>query len=166
MELIVGVNCYTDIDQANELISDNFMSTNKIRQYWEGLEDDDKKSLIYSSTKLCDTDRLLYKGSKLNIEQKMQFPRRNYWGTIIECPESIKLGIIVNGVQSCIVENESSADFESLKSNGVKSFADGSGARIEFASASELKAADNNKNSMGLFNNVFHKYFIGYTKLV
>ena len=164
MELVVGTNCYTDINDANQLIADNFMSSNPIKKVWDSLQDEDKTVLIYSSTQLCDKDSILYKGYKADINQPLQFPRCA--GVSIEVPELVKLGILVQGIKQYIVDSGSSGDFEALQANGIKSFADGSAARVEFANATDLKTSSNYKNNLGLFNDVFKKYFIQYTKIV
>lgn len=167
MELVVGTNCYTDVEQANQLIADNFMSSSPIKKMWDSLENSDKTILIYSNTKICDKDSMLYKWFKQSADQPLQFPRvMGCNGQVIECPDLVKLGILVQGIRSVIETTGSSDNFTALQASGVKSFADGSGARIEFASSSDLKGTDNNKNSLGIYNGVFKQYFKEYTEFV
>lgn len=167
MELVVGTNCYTNIEQADKLIEDNFTSLSPIKKVWDNLENNDKTVLIYSNTKICDKDSMFYKWFKQSEEQPLQFPRvTGFNEQVFECPDSVKLGILIQGIKSIIETTNSNDNFAVLQGSGVKSFADGSGARIEFASPSELKGADNNKNSLGIYNSVFNKYFKEYTELI
>ena len=166
MDLVVGTNCYTDIEQANELISEYMLSTNPIRVKWESLQDNDKKTIILDSTMKYDNNAILYKGRKQNKNQPLQFPRIEKCSDVVECPERIKIGLLIQGIKDLIAEQSESGDFSILQSSGVKSFADGSGARIEFASANELVGNSNVKNELGLYNSVFKTYFKQYTEYV
>ena len=166
MELIVGTNCYTDIEQANELISEYMLSTNPIRVMWNSLQDDDKKTIILNTTMKYDNDAILYKGRKQSKDQSLQFPRIENCSDVVECPERIKIGLLIQGIKELIAEQSESDDFSILQSSGVKSFADGSGARIEFASANEMVGNSNVRNELGLYNSVFKTYFKQYTLYV
>jgi hypothetical protein len=95
MELIVGTNCYTDISQANELISDYMLSTNPIRVMWNSLQDEDKKTIILNSTMKYDNDSILYKGRKQSKDQSLQFPRVENCSDVVECPDRIKIGLLI-----------------------------------------------------------------------
>lgn len=166
MELIVGTNCYTDISQANQLIEDYMLSTNPIRVMWNSLQDEDKKTIILNSTMKYDNDAILYKGRKQSKDQSLQFPRIENCSDVIECPDRIKIGLLIQGIKELIAEQSESGEFSVLQSRGVKSFADGSGARVEFASANELAGNNNVKNELGLYNGVFKTYFKQYTLYV
>lgn len=166
MDLVVGTNCYTDISQANELISEYMLSTNTIRVMWESLQDNDKKTIILNATMKYDNDAILYKGRKQSKDQSLQFPRVENCSDVVECPERIKIGLLIQGIKELIAEQSESGDFSILQSSGVKSFADGSGARIEFASANEMVGNNNVKNELGLYNSVFKTYFKQYTLYV
>lgn len=166
MELIVGTNCYTDIEQANELIREYMLSTNPIRVMWESLQDNDKKTIILNTTMKYDNDAILYKGRKQSKDQSLQFPRIENCSDVVECPDRIKIGLLIQGIKELIAEQSESGDFSILQSSGVKSFADGSGARIEFASANEMVGNNNVRNELGLYNSVFKTYFKQYTLYV
>lgn len=163
MELIVGTNCYFDVQQANKIIEDNLMSMSTERKFWESLSDSDKTNLIYSNTQLCDNNAMLYKGVKQDTKQSMQFPRVIN-GDVVECPDSIKLGILLNGIKDTSV-NIADASFTSMKLAGIKSFADGSGARVEFGGSSDEVTSDLDKITNGVYRDIFLKYFIEYSKL-
>lgn len=156
----VGDNAYVTIEQANNLINKYLVSSDKRRVYWEHLSDSDKDVLIVSGTAKYDTQRFLFKGTKVDKGQQLQFPRMIN-GYRVEVPESVVyaylLMSIIDGIQS---SNASDINMEN-----VKSFADGSGARIEYKDNSGLEYG-NKKNVSGMLNDVFEKYIKEYTLIV
>lgn len=155
MELVVGVNSYFDIAEADTIVHSKFLSTNKLRKLWDELNNEDKIILIISAHEQYDSDQMLYKGKKVNNEQSLQFPRYIH-NEVVECPEVIKTGLII---QSLYDISESFNEELELKDSGIKSFADGSGARIEFDTEHTVKT-NNNIN-----NKVWSKYFSGYSMI-
>lgn len=163
MTLVKGVNCYTDVAEANELIEAVFMSNDKERVYWESLSDEDKASIIYKNTLLYDNDDMYYKGYKQDKTQSLQFPRIIRNGEVMEVPQLVKIGLLLQGIKDCMYSSES--DYSELKENGIKSFTDGTGAKIDFFGNSELSAI-NVKRADGMFSGIYELYFKPYTILV
>lgn len=161
MELVVGTNCYADIAEYNELIADNFMSTNPIRVFWEALSESDKKSLIVGSTSKYDKDSFYYKGYKQSKTQPLQFPRYLNSDEQFVCPDKVKLGILLNGCRESMNEGTTEAE---MIANGVKSFADGTGARIEFGDTSS-KSVQAMRTTDGVYGDIWETYFKEYTLL-
>lgn len=157
MGLVVGVNAYADVNEYDDLISSRFMSNNPIRKYWNELSNEDKTSLIIGSTLKYDKDSFYYKGYKQDIEQSLQFPRLFSEDNVFECPDNIKLGIILQGIKDNMMIGTTEGE---MIENGVKSFADGTGARIEFASSSDGLAA---RTSNGINRDIWMSYFDEYT---
>ena len=156
MELIVGQNSYMTVAEADELIQ--YLPFNdSCRKLWESLENNEKTSVIISSTFMYDKDSMEYKGIKKNKEQNLQFPRI-YNDNEIECPFDIKLGLLVIGL-SDISSNDS--EEESLRKAGIKSFADGSGAKMEFVENFKTTHV----NSVGIDKDIWKKYFEKYSNL-
>ena len=157
MELIVGQNSYMTVAEADELIQ--YLPFNdSCRKLWESLDDENKKtSIILSSTFLYDTDSMEYIGVKKDKEQNLQFPRI-YNDNEIECPFDIKLGLLVIGLLD--ISNNDSEE-ESLRKSGVKSFADGSGAKIDFVE--NFKTT--HENSVGIDKDIWKRYFEKYSNL-
>lgn len=157
MEIVVGQNSYFSVAEADELIQ--YLPFNdSCRKLWESLNDENKKtSIILSSTFLYDTDSMEYKGIKKNKEQNLQFPRI-YNDNEIECPFDIKLGLLVIGLLD--ISNNDSEE-ESLRKSGVKSFADGSGAKIDFVE--NFKTT--HENSVGIDKDIWKRYFEKYSNL-
>ena len=153
--LIVGVNSYVDINEAKEIMS-RLPKSEPNRVTWDNLDDEEKEALIYNATLNYDTDEMLYKGVKADKEQIMQFPRKDLFGRITECPEKIKLGLILQGTKE--VQAYCSQEMQ-LRENGVHSFSDGSGASVTFESNSNA----NTKNNLGLYKDIWNKYFKPYT---
>ena len=148
MGLVVGQNSYMTVADADEIVTSNFISTSTERKLWNSLDENDKAVIIVSTTTKYDTDAMIYKGNKLSREQKLQFPR-NIHNRVVECPDTIKIGLILQALNDLRADSSEEAD---LKLQGVKSFADGSGAKIEFSETS--------KNSVcGLDINIWHRYF-------
>lgn len=159
MELVVGTNSYVTLDEANELINSRFMDTDPIRKTWDNLSDDNKKILIISTTEKYDNSNLLYKGYKIVNTQLLEFPRRDNYNKLIECPVKIKVGLLVQGIKEIIAQ---SSEEEQLQNMGVHSFSDGSGASVTFESDNNKKL----KNNKGFYNDVWHTYFAEYSYLV
>ena len=148
MELVIGQNSYMTVAEADEIVTSNFISTSTERKLWDSLNESDKTVIIISTTTKYDTDAMIYKGSKVSKDQKLQFPRTIH-NKIIECPNAIKIGLILQALNDLRADSSEEAD---LKLNGIKSFADGSGAKIEFSETS--------KNSVcGLNRDIWHRYF-------
>ena len=161
MSLVIGENCYVGVDGANDLIHGSFMNNSNIRKFWDELNNEDKEIIIESSTNLYDTDRMLYSGKKVDGSQHLQYPRINWSGAVIEAPKKIILGYLVQYLTDRINEG---SDFGGMQLDGVKSFADGSGAKIEFDSSSTI--SNNNKNSLGISKSIWDKYFKEFSIIV
>ena len=148
MELVIGQNSYMTVAEADEIVTSNFISTSTERKLWDSLDESDKAVIIVSTTTKYDSDSMLYKGSKVSKEQKLQFPR-NIHNKVVECPDTIKIGLVLQALNDLRANSSEEAE---LKLQGVKSFADGSGAKIEFS--------ETNKNSVcNLDINIWHRYF-------
>ena len=156
MELVVGENTYITLEEANELIQ-YLPFNNSCRKIFESLNDDEKTSVIISSTFMYDTDSMEYIGIKKNKEQSLQFPRI-YKDNEIDCPFYVKLGLLILGL-SDISSNDS--EEESLRKVGIKSFADGSGAKMEFIENFKTTHV----NSIGIDKDIWKKYFSEYSNL-
>lgn len=155
MRLVVGDNCYFDVAEADEIMQSRFISTNKLRKLWDSLTDSDKEVIILSTTEKYDSDSFEYSGVKKDVEQSLQFPRLDF-GNIVECPNKIKTGLLVQGLTDL---SEADSEEITLRESGVKSFSDGSGAKIEF---------DNDhskKNKLNICNNVWSLYFSDYSDI-
>lgn len=165
MGIIVGTNSYIDVQEANQLITDNFMSKDPIRVFWESLNSNsDKESLIISSTKKYDRDSMCYKWFKQDVNQSLQFPRVDIYKNVIDCPEDIKLGLLIQGIKTNMMNKY--AEYQELKAQGVKSFGDGSGAKIEWFDTFQIKDMDTTKLSNGMFSGVYNQYFKDYIDIV
>lgn len=165
MSLVVGTNSYITVQEADELIAQNFMSTDPIRVFWGNIsEDSDKESLILNSTKKYDRDSMCYKWFKQDPDQPLQFPRIDIYKQIIECPEDIKLGLLVQGIKTNMMNQYS--EYQQLKAQGIRQFADGSGAKIEFFDSFDVRSIDTSVMDTGMYKLVFNQYFKDYVDLL
>lgn len=162
MALVVGTNAYADVSEYDELIASRFMSTNAIRVFWEGLNNSDKECLIVGNTLKYDKEDMCYKGFKEDINQTLQFPRVNVYGATIDCPDDIKLGIVLQGIEDSMSEGTTEAE---MIKNGVKSFTDGTGAKIEFMDSSSI-SGNITRTSTGMYRTIYSTYFKPYTDLI
>lgn len=154
MGLVVGQNSYVTVTEADEIITSRFMSISNERKLWNSLSEEDKGILIVTTTEKYDNNSMLYKGIKKDVKQALQFPRIIN-SKLVDCPETIKAGLIMQCIKDLIAD---SSEEESLKNIGVKSFADGSGARIEFSD----KATS---NSLNIDNKIWKQYFSAWSMI-
>lgn len=154
MGLVVGQNSYVTVAEADEIITSRFMSISNERKLWNSLSEEDKGILIVTTTEKYDNNSMLYKGIKKDVKQALQFPRIIN-SKLVDCPETIKAGLIMQCIKDLIAD---SSEEESLKNIGVKSFADGSGARIEFSD----KATS---NSLNIDNKIWKQYFSAWSMI-
>lgn len=73
MSLNIGVDSYVSLEEANQYVEKNYVSTNSYRVKWNSLSDSDKEVLLRASTSAL--DQLKYIGSKRDYSQKLKFPR-------------------------------------------------------------------------------------------
>lgn len=153
MSIVVGQNSYMTVADADLIVSSRFMSISKERKLWDSLSEEDKDILIVSTTEKYDNNTMMYKGIKKDTEQALQFPRIIN-NKEVDCPETIKTGLIVQCIKDLIAD---SSEEESLKNIGIKSFADGSGARIEFSDTST-------SNVINIDNKIWKQYFSDWSE--
>lgn len=161
MSLIVGENSYMTVAEADAFIQQMFLSTSAEREYWSSLSDDDKEILLMNMTQQVDIPLMMYKGSKVSSDQDMEWPRVIN-GKTVECPNSIKMGML----KQLFYNHFASVSEEyKLKNMGVKSFADGGGAKIEFASASD-SVSSTSLNNIGISKDIWRIYFNEWSYIV
>lgn len=163
MELIVGQNCYFDVQEANQMISDNFMSSEVEYKLWNELSDNDKSVIIYRNTKLFENIYMFYCGCKVYNSQPMEWPRNMNQETV-ECPDEVKLGILLNGVKTLIRDSDDSeSEYNKLINLGVEEFKDSSGALVKFrADAKEISNFETIKGYDDIYVDIINKYFYKY----
>ena len=154
--LEVGVNSYFDLEEAEQIMK-SFPKKNPYRVTWDSLEDnEDKEAIIVNTTRYVNKDSMLYKGVKIVYNQPLQFPRKDEYNRAFNCPEDIKIGILLQGIKELQTYDD---EVTKLKENGIHSFADGSGASVTFESNSNVTS----KNNLGLYNDIWKNYFKPYT---
>lgn len=159
VKLVVGQNCYFDITEANQMIEDNFTPTKKEYIEWNKLSDSDKATIIYVNTKTFEM-KVWYQGNKANSSNPLEWPRI-VDGKHLDCPDNVKLGILMNGVMSLLEDNDNSnGGYYSLINNDIEEFRDGSGASVKFrADAKFLNKYAKLKGNDSIYKNIVTKYF-------
>jgi hypothetical protein len=163
MNLIVGENTYMTVEDANQLLSDFLVSSDPMKKYWDALSNDDKSVLIYSNTQKFDNDDMMYRWFKLDAEQPLQFPRIDINKKVIEVPNKIKLGLLINGIQTAMYSKDT--DYTSLRDQGIRQYKI-KDASVEFFSSADMAGGTLGKTSNGMYKSIFENYFKEFTVLV
>lgn len=164
MSIVVGTNSYISVQDADQLIAEYFTSSNPIRVFWDNIsESSDKESIILSSTKKFDRDSMCYKWFKQDINQPLQFPRVDVHKNVIECPEDIKLGLLLQGIKTNMMDKYN--EYQELKAQGVKSYKI-KDASVEFFDTFQTKDIDTSMLSNGMYKLVYDQYFADYIDTV
>ena len=151
MELVIGQNSYMTVAEADDIVASRFRSNSKEKQIWDSLDEKEKTIVIISTTEKYDNDNMLYKYKKAEINQHLQFPRMIDNGSIIECPETIKVGLLI---QAILDIEEDDSEEKQLVRNGITKY------KIKDAEVAFKDNAFNiDKNSIGLNTEVWERYF-------
>lgn len=73
MALVVGVDSYVTLEEAEKIISDYIVDVNLLSK-WNAIEDSNTKEVLLR-TSCRDIDHIRFKGKKLTNSQRLQFPR-------------------------------------------------------------------------------------------
>lgn len=146
MALIVGVNTYFDLDEANNIMATEFTSKSREALYWDELtEDKDKEVIIKRTTALM--DRLCYLGYKGNYENQLNWPRI-ISGRLMDIPDDLKIAILTQGIRNEIdLEQEETR----LRQLGVKKYTTAE-ASIEFI------GGGNESVMYGIYQDIYESY--------
>lgn len=157
-ELILGENSFVSLDEANEIVNNNYTSFDSEYKFWTELNDSDKQVLLMQGTNLLNSDRFIWIGQRVKIDQPLVFPRKLRSGRIVEFGLDMKIGLVELVIKRQIAK---SSDLDILKLSGVTSFSDGGGMSVKFDSTSESKNGGDFIGSeipLGVFNTYFKRY--------
>lgn len=161
-ELVVGVNSFVNLDEANEIVNSHYTSLDNEFKLWNELSDSDKSVLLIRGTRLLNTERFLWKGQRVLSDQPLTFPRKLNNGKVVEFDSAMKVGLLELVIKKQIAKAN---ELDVLKLSGVTSFSDGGGMSVKFGGVTEVK---NGENFIGseIPLDVFNTYFKVYTMLV
>lgn len=114
--LIIGENSYLDLDAANEFVDELYFEDSEENLLWKSLSDTNKEKLILGATSKI--DQCMFRGRKMYPESRLNWPRVIN-DSYFECPNSIKMAIIKQGIQELIYKK---TDEYKFISKGVKSY--------------------------------------------
>lgn len=77
MSLTVGVDSYVSLEEAENLITNNYSSENEVFLKWSSMSDSDKDVMLRTSCR--DINNLKFDGRRKDIGQKLEFPRVNVY---------------------------------------------------------------------------------------
>lgn len=164
MGLIVGVNCYFDVAEANEIIDSYLSSNDPVRKYWDNiLDDNEKAAIILGTTQKYDRESMCYKYFKKEKNQPLQFPRIDSYKNEYECPLDIKLGLLIQGIKAVI--SQESSEYQQLKAQGIKEYKI-KDASVTFFEHTDLDDIDTVKTGSGMYKVVFDTYFKDWTEFI
>ena len=150
MALIVGVNSYLDIDEADELLNNNIYSDSVYLNSWNKLSDRDRQVLLIQSTSIL--EGCVYLGSIKNSGQSLKFPRYIN-GVDVGTPDDIKLACILQGLKDIDIKNR---EEYKITENGIKSYTI-KGASITLRDAGNFGRTNNN-----IYNDIYSNYINKY----
>lgn len=107
---------YVNAEEISEFISNNFVSSDPLRKYWEGLSDSDKNVTANQVTAFL--DKLPYVGRKMSTTQPFSLPRI-YKQMIIEFNNSLLEGALRVLYQNTQIE---SSEAFIMKQSGISSY--------------------------------------------
>lgn len=133
MSLTIGTDTYISLDDAQEYLSENYISTDEKLIAWNALSDTDKEILLRKALKIVDSQP--YTGFKVQTTQTLEFPRAIYtmipsdvyepsgiwpenWYVQSEVPDAVKYA-------QCEIALETASGTSNrvkLQRQGVKSF--------------------------------------------
>ena len=147
MMLTVGVNSYMSLEEANTIIENELLDSDEEYTLWNSLSDENKEKLIVRGTRTVDV--IPFRGVKYNISsvKDLQWPRL-IDNELIECPDDIKLGLLVQVLRD--YKNKSKQETNLLEL-GVTNY------KIKDASIS-LDTSKVNKLCNGIYNDIFDLY--------
>lgn len=153
MELLVGENSYVSLEEAENIVKKLYISSDKEREYWDKLSDEDKTVLIYRANMKLNNPSMLWLGHKYNREQKMEFPRVTTY-RYIEFDNRLKEGLIRLAIEGWIAEH---SEEQQMISKGITSY------KIKDASVTFGNNKNNTVDVLGIPPHIFAEYFIHLT---
>lgn len=137
-------NSYLSLEDANNIVSDIYLSNAPEVSYWNTLSNDDKQRLIVISTNKI--NKLPFIGTKVP-GSSLSWPRF-ILNSVRECPDDVKCAVIKYGISSQMGANTKETK---LKSMGVKTYS------IKHASISFKDSSD---STFGISNSIYEEYLM------
>lgn len=160
--VVVGVNSFISLEEANNIIGDNYISTSDTAVWWSGLSDSDKAVCLISATNIINSEQWFWIGKRVDENQSLVFPRLDVENNKeYNINDTFKLGII----KLMIKNNEASLnDMYKLIKTGITSFSDGGGMSVKFGD-DIVKKSSLKSSSDVIPDDIFRTYFIEYSNM-
>lgn len=146
MELEIGINSYMNLDEANSIVSNEYLSDEEEYKIWSDLSDDDKIKLIVRGTRQI--DKLPFIGIKL-VNWNLSWPRYIY-NKEVDTPQEIKIAVLKNVLQEKKYSSTKEQQFLDLNVTSYKI----KDASITFGSNGNSA----NSKVNGIYVNIFNAY--------
>lgn len=128
---VVGLNSYITVEEADEIIANEYISSDEKRQWWDGLTDEDKGVLIVKATSILNDDMMFgWVGTRVDPNQSLSFPRKLKISGEVDWNYTMSCGLI----ELIFTLNKSKIDTNAaMIESGISSFTDGGGLSIKFS---------------------------------
>lgn len=134
--LEIGVNSFLSLEEANEIVENEFISQSKEKEIWSSLIELDKEKILKKGTMVLNT--LNFIGVREVISSNtLKFPR--YINGVSCIPYEIKLATVIQGIYSY---SNSIDEYTKMSERGISSIAVGPN-RINFKDSSKVNPISN-----------------------
>lgn len=160
-QLVVGENSFISVAEADNIISDTYISISDERKFWDGLSTEDKSTLLIDATSKLNNEHWMWIGVPLNSDQSLVFPRQdneNY--DTINIDNAFKRGLCELALFKC---STLMSENNKMLSAGITSY------KIKDCSVSfdsdAIKEFSSKNDTDDVPYAIFDKYFIHLTYL-
>lgn len=146
MELVVGVNSYMTVEEADSIVNDVFFDDDDDAKLWTSMTDNNKQKIILAGTRLI--NRLPFLGQQYPGFDRLPWPRLIN-GVYMECPYDVKAAILKQGLRDRINSNKNETKLQEL---GVRTYS------IKNASVTFGDGLSKIKLNNGVYSDIFSEY--------
>lgn len=151
-----GIDVYADVNTIDSYINSHYMSSSPIKQYWSGLDDNDKACFCIQLTQFIDSLPLI--GYKLSRTQPLGLPRR-YKSVTLDFSQDLLRGTLETLYTA---QASDASEYETLRQQGVKSYSV-EGSSITFQDAEGVASLVGSRSSLtSTIPTHLYKYFSRY----
>ena len=146
MRFILGENTYMTLEEANEIMTDEFASDSAELAIWNQLDLLGKQRLILNGTRIINT--LVWIGRQYPGYQELAWPRIIQY-RYVDCPYDVKVAILKQALLDSINDEKQEVSLQEL---GVKSY------KIKDASIEFIDGHNRSKLANGIYEKVYKIY--------
>lgn len=128
---VVGLNSYITVEEADEIVANEYISSDEKRKWWSDLTVEDKGVLLVKATSILNDDTMFgWVGVRVDPNQALAFPRNLKITGVVEWNYRMSCGLI----ELIFTLNKTKiSDNAAMIADGISSFSDGGGLSIKFS---------------------------------